>query len=140
MKTTLLVLTTLFLAFSTPGFAQENNPSIEVHVTNIKSNKGNISVGLYKGKDNFLRKTYKSIKVKANKSGVTVTFEDIMPGEYAISLYHDEDENEKLNTFLRIPTEPYGVSNNAKGQFGPPKWEGAKFNVESEIVVQNIKL
>ncbi len=140
MKTTILVLTTLFLIFSSPVLAQNNDHSIKVTVSNIKSNEGTIEIGLYKSKENFLRKTYKAIRIKANKTGVHVLFENIEPGEYAISLYHDEDENKKLNTFLKIPIEPYGVSNNAKGRFGPPQWENARFNVEDKIVVQNIRL
>lgn len=140
MKTTILVLTTLFLIFSTPVLSQDNLPSLEVNISNITSNKGTIQVGLYKSKENFLQKTYKSMQVTADKTGVQVVFEDIEPGEYAISLYHDEDDNQKLNTFFRIPTEPYGISNNAKGSFGPPKWENAKFTIDKESVIQNIKL
>lgn len=140
MKTTFIVLTTLFLVFSTQSFAQENDHSLEVNVTNIKSNEGSIRVGLYKCKENFLQKTYKSISAKANEKGVKVTFSNLEPGEYGISLYHDRDDNKKLNTFFRIPTEPYGVSNNARGKFGPPQWENVRFMITNEMTVQNINL
>lgn len=140
MKTTILVLATLFLVFSTPASAQENDYSVKVNITNIKSNDGTIQVGLYNSEENFLRKPHKSIEVKAKENAVNVTFENLQPGEYAISLYHDKDDNQRLNTFFRIPTEPYGVSNNAKGSFGPPQWVHAKFIVEDRVVIQNIKL
>ena len=40
---------------------------------------------------------------------------EIPPGTYAIGVYIDENDNEKLDTnFLGIPKEQYGFSNNAK--------------------------
>ncbi len=121
-------------------FSQDVTQSIQVNINGIKSNEGTIRVGLYTTKNSFLNKIYKGIDIEAKIDGVQVTFKNIEPGEYAISLYHDEDNNQTLNTFLKIPTEPYGTSNNAKGKFGPPKWEDAKFIVSDQTVVQNIKL
>ncbi len=140
MKTTFFTLTILLLAFSTSGFGQQNGQSISVSIDNIKSNDGTLKIGLYNNKDNFLRKPYKSISIKAKKEGVKVTFENIEDGAYAISLYHDEDDNQKMNTFFKIPTEPYGTSNNAKGRFGPPQWEDAMFIVSGKSVTQHISL
>jgi len=140
MKTFFLALATIFILGSASGFSQETTASIEVHIQNIKSDKGTLRIGLYQKQENFLGEAFKSLDVKANSKGVTVTFENIEPGEYAISLYHDKDDNEKLNTFLKMPTEPYGTSNNAKGQFGPPKWADAKFTVSDQKVAQTIKL
>ena len=97
-------------------------------------------VGMYNSESTFLNKTYKSARIKAQKGNLQVVFENIPKGMYAISLYHDTDTNEELNTFWGIPTEPYGISNNAKGMFGPPKWENAKFNVVNTITEQSIKL
>ena len=54
---------------------------------------------------------------------------EIPPGTYAIGVYIDENENEKLDTnFLGIPKEQYGFSNNAKA-FGIPKFESASFQL-----------
>ncbi len=140
MKTTFFALLIVLLVISISSFAQNNNQSIDVIIDNIKSDNGTIKIGLYNSKQHFLKKTYKSISIKAKKEGVKVTFEDVKEGEYAISLYHDEDNNQKMNTFFKIPIEPYGTSNNAKGQFGPPKWEDARFIVSGKMVTQNISL
>ena len=54
---------------------------------------------------------------------------EIPTGTYAIGVYVDENENEKLDTnFLGIPKEQYGFSNNAKA-FGIPKFESASFQL-----------
>ena len=61
---------------------------------------------------------------------------EIPPGTYAIGLYIDENENEKLDTnFLGIPKEQYGFSNNAKA-FGIPKFEAASFALDTYKKVQ----
>jgi uncharacterized protein (DUF2141 family) len=31
-----------------------------------------------------------------------------------------------------MPNEPYGFSNNAKGNFGPPTWDDIKFQLEGD--------
>ena len=122
--------------------AQSGSGTIEVTIENIESNKGSIVVGLYKNPENFLKKPFEHKKLTAQNGKLTTTFEGIESGIYAISLYHDEDDNGKINTnMLGIPTEDYGISNNAKNMFGPPKWEDAKFSIKSgEIVKQHIQL
>jgi len=140
MKTVFLLAMIIAQAIWGVINAQNNNQNIEVNISNIKTSEGTIIVGLYKNQKDFLNKAYKGKAIKPNKTGVQVVFENIEPGVYAISLYHDEDDNKKLNTFIMIPTEPYGVSNNAKGQFGPPQWEKAKFTVADKNVIQNISL
>ena len=120
--------------------AQETN-SLTVTVSNIKTQKGTIMIGLYKDENTFLDKVFKAQKTDANSTSVTVTFKNIPAGEYGISLFHDKDENGELNTnFIGIPSEPYAFSNNAKGMFGPAKWEDVKFSVTDKETIQNIKL
>ena len=61
---------------------------------------------------------------------------EIPPGTYAIGVYVDGNENEKLDTnFLGIPKEQFGFSNNAKA-FGVPKFEAASFVVDTYTKVQ----
>jgi uncharacterized protein (DUF2141 family) len=44
-------------------------------------------------------------------------------------VFHDENSNGKLDTnLLGIPREGVSASNNAKGHFGPPKFDAAAFN------------
>jgi uncharacterized protein (DUF2141 family) len=47
---------------------------------------------------------------------------------YAVCAFHDENSNKKIGTnWIGIPKEGIGVSNNAKGNFVPPKFDDAKF-------------
>ncbi|TPN85161.1 DUF2141 domain-containing protein [Aquimarina algicola] len=139
MKRILLALTITFSTVFNAISAQDQQ-TIKVTIDNIKTDQGAIQVGLYNTKATFLKNTYKTIRTKAKKGSVEVIFKDIPKGEYAISLYHDVDNDNQLDTFWRIPQEPYNTSNNAKRKFGPPLWKDAKFNLDNQEVHQTINL
>jgi len=72
---------------------------------------------------------------------VTLNFEGLPAGEYGIKMYHDADENGKMNAnAFGMPTESFAFSNNATGTMGPAKWEKAKFTVTEAGAVQLISL
>lgn len=111
--------------------------SIEVEIINFDSNKGAAFIGLYNTEDSFLENEYRGKEVEIKDKKAIFTFKDIPDGIYAVSVFHDEDDNGELTTnFLGIPKESYGASNNAKGTFGPPKWENAKFEVRNGGIVK----
>ncbi len=137
MKITLALF--LFLCSS---FLLNAQNQIEVEITNFKSNKGVAYIGLYDSENSFLNTAFKGEKLMIKNNKVVYTFKDIPAGNYAISAFHDEDENGELSTnFIGIPKESYGASNNAPSHFGPPKWKDARFRVAAgETVYQKIKL
>jgi uncharacterized protein (DUF2141 family) len=72
---------------------------------------------------------------------VIVVIDSVEYGEYAIRVFHDENENEKIDTnFLGIPTERYGYSNDASSWFGPPSWDRAKFIFDQPEMLLEIKV
>lgn len=133
-----------FLAFfisSLNIMAQTSANSITVNISNINKIKGTLIIGLYDSESSFMKKRTAGKLEKVTAKTATVIFTDIKSGEYAISLFHDANDNEKLDTFLfGIPKEDYGCSNNARGKMGPPKWSDAVFTVNNENIIQNIKL
>ena len=65
-----------------------------------------------------------------------IRFEEIPAGEYAISIFHDENKDTKLNkNFFGIPTEDYGFSNNPKIRFGPPSFKECAIKVNSDQLI-----
>jgi|APTNR8051073442_1049403.scaffolds.fasta_scaffold00001_276 uncharacterized protein (DUF2141 family) len=126
----LYISVTLMISLSATLFAQGK---VEVTVKNIQELKGTIRMAVYSGEGNFMEKELTSKNVKVTGKEVIVVFENVKPGEYAISTYHDVDDNKELNTgFMGIPKEPYGFSNDARGTFGPPTYEKAKFKVAGD--------
>lgn len=108
--------------------------SLEVNVNNIKSDKGSIRVGLFNTEKDFLKNAVEGKVVKASGSDVTVLFENLQPGDYALSVIHDENENGKLDSnAFGIPKEGIAFGNNAMGPFGPPSFEKAKMKIVGNL-------
>jgi len=122
------------LASAEPALPQAQAPQanvIHVEVVGLHSDKGQVLCALYSSRDGFPKQSEKALaRVTsgiAQKQAVC-EFSGIAPGTYAISVFHDENSNGKLDTkFMGIPREGVGASNNAKGHFGPPKFEAAAF-------------
>jgi uncharacterized protein (DUF2141 family) len=111
------------------------NPSIgtlTVTISNFRNNQGQVSVALYDKEEGFPKSPDKALKIvtapiSCKKS--IVVFESLPPGEYAISVFHDENKNGKMDSnFFGIPKEGVGASNDARGHLGPPHYKDAKFN------------
>jgi uncharacterized protein (DUF2141 family) len=142
MKTKLVNLgnaLALAMIFSTHLFGQGG--SLEVTVKNIKEAKGTIRVGLFDNEKDFLEKAIVGKVVKATGTEVTVLFENLKPGDYGVSVIHDENENGELDkNLIGIPKEGFAFGNNAMGTFGPPHYEDAKVTVGNEKVKQAISM
>ncbi len=112
-------------------FSSPEKLSLIVEVTGAKPNKGQAVCSLFTSANTYLKQPAIKITKPVNSNGeVVFRIDDIDPGTYAVSIVYDEDNNGKLNTGLfGIPTEPVGVSNNAKGRFGPPSYEDAAFEL-----------
>ena len=106
---------------------------LEVTIKNIKESKGLIRVSLFNNENDFLKQALESKTVKASNE-VKVVFDNLKPGEYAVSVIHDVNENKELDKgFMGIPQEPYGFSNDARGKFGPPSYEESKLIVKGDV-------
>ena len=136
MRNTLLSLL-LILIVSTFSFSQNK---ITLTVSNVTVNEGDVMIALYNSESDFLKTPFKVGKTSSSSNVVTLTFENIPNGDYAISLYQDEDNNQELTKGMFGPKEPYGFSNNAKGSFGPADFSDAKFEVKDGDVELDINI
>ncbi|WP_298780429.1 DUF2141 domain-containing protein [uncultured Polaribacter sp.] len=109
--------------------------NLTINVEGIESNTGKIYIAIYDNEASFL-KTSKGIIADINDKKSIGVFKNLKKGIYAISLFHDENNNKKLDTkIFGIPKEPYGFSNDASGFMGPPKFEDAKFTLENNKTI-----
>lgn len=123
------IISSLFLA-TTIASAH----SISVHIRGIKSTKGHLYIGLYDEEKGFtgLTTTYANKILKANSKNMHVTFKNIPKGNYAISIFHDENDNGKFDkNFFGVPKEGYGISNNARHALRAPTFKEAMFTLNS---------
>ncbi|MCF6329254.1 MAG: DUF2141 domain-containing protein [Henriciella sp.] len=114
---------------------------LTINIEGIKDAGGTINIGL------FDEATYKGdgaingANLKVENDAVTVTFEGLEPGEYAVRLFHDVNDDGEMNTNpFGMPTEPYAFSNDARGRFGPAQWDAAKFTVSAEGATHTITM
>ena len=130
----------MMLFFSASSWSQTG---LEVKVNNIKKSKGYIMLALYDSEDTFLGEEYFEVareEVK-EKGSLVIRLEDLPYGQYAISVFHDENSNEDLDTsVIGIPREPYGFSNDARGFMGPPKYDAASFEYQEGKTAVEINL
>ncbi len=64
----------------------------------------------------------------------TFQLTDITAGDYALLVYHDENNNGRLDeNFLGIPREPVGFSNGYRPK-GPPSYSRARFTLQTQDV------
>lgn len=104
---------------------------------------GDLYIAVYDAEANWLSDdTYldKKVAIADALEGDLVRTEVVLPpGEYAVSIFHDRNNNGELDTnFIGMPKEPIAMSNNARPKFGPPKYEDAVFSVGDEQVTQKI--
>ncbi len=126
-------VTALFVIGSLVSWSQSTS-NLTINFQGLTSDKGKLFVAIYNQKENFLKTMFKGEIIEIKNGKATVNFNNLPKGVYAISSFHDENDNGKLDTnFIGIPNEPNACSNNAKASFGPPKFKDAKFLLEQHL-------
>jgi len=119
------------IAATAPQNQEELQNVIHVDIDGLRNNKGQVLCALFSSSSDFPKRPEKAAaqaKSEISHGRASCEFQAIVPGTYAVSVFHDENSNGKLDTKLMgIPREGVGASKGAKGRFGPPKFEDASF-------------
>ena len=108
--------------------SKQDSVDLVINIIHLDSNKGKVFVALHNTKKTWLKEHYKGESAIITENTAVFTFKQIPSGTYAVSSFHDKNNNGKLDTnFMGIPKEPYACSNNTKPAFSAPKWKKAKF-------------
>ena len=102
---------------------------LKIVITNIKTQKGSIEIGIFNKSNGFLKKgqAYKTDQKWVSNDTVVFILKDLPKGDYAISLFHDVNSNRKCDlNFIGIPLEPYGFSKNVRPKLAKPSFEDCK--------------
>jgi uncharacterized protein (DUF2141 family) len=110
-----------------------------VTVERLKESGGHVRVALFNDPKTFPKTVLIGQKAEARVPSVTLIFNDLQPGRYAVSAFQDLNLNDKLDTnAFGMPREPYGFSQGARGRFGPPSFGDASFEFDGKD--QNIHI
>jgi uncharacterized protein (DUF2141 family) len=134
------------------GIAASPPPSsgaseLRVVVEGIRSDSGTIMVGLYDTSEGFAAAIKHSTEAgllndKGRRVGMalravagveSIVFADLPPRRYAVIVFHDENDNGRLDeNGWGVPTEGYGFSNNAQGFLGAPSFAAAEVTLDGK--------
>ena len=133
-----------FLAISialaaSSGFAQSGNPpccTLTIVVEGMDSNVGNLGVLVFnneKGWPEDRTAALKDVSVPAEKGTQTLKIPGLPPGNYAVALIHDVNQNHKLDkNWIGQPKEQWGLSNNPHATLKAPPMSKALFEMKAD--------
>ena len=110
---------------------------LTVEVLNAKSNQGTVNGALYGSEAAWLKDGQALQGVREAAAAKTVlVYRDLPAGSYAVSLFHDENGNGKLDSNpAGIPRERYGFSRDARGHMGAPKFADAAVELQRDTTI-----
>lgn len=125
-------VTALWLLLFSLSPAQERG-TLTVTGWAFKNNLGTARFALFNEAAGYPTKPEKAVRTFSAaivNNQAKAVFDSLPFGSYAISLFHDENNNGKLDFRLFIPREGTGATNDAKGFMGPPKFSDAAFSMD----------
>ena len=145
-KSVSLLLSAIFVVLPRHALSDGGQPpaGIVVHADALSTNQGSVHCALYANEKGFPTEpkyALARVKVQPRDKAATCAFLDVKAGRYAVALWHDVNNNGKVDSnWLGIPNEPVGASNNAKGSFGPPKFASASFEYRPPLLRQTVRV
>lgn len=130
MKTIGLILGLVFS--SLVATAQDNKGvTITVVIENVLSDEGIIMGALHTEQTFMKGPGVVNQQVDAAKGEVTLTFENVEKGSFALMLLHDANNNQRMDFEANgMPKENYATSGGTA--FGPPSFAASKFVVADQ--------
>lgn len=131
-----IVLVAVAACLTAVSAAAADSAVLTVKVDHISSRGGNLRLALYDAQS-FADDNAAPIMdkvVPAVPYSVSVVFDAVPPGAYAIKMFQDANRNEKFDrNWLGLPYERYGFSNNAKPDWmhlAAPRFEAARIELK----------
>jgi uncharacterized protein (DUF2141 family) len=141
-----IIFILLASAFHCQDLFSQSTPTgtLEIHFTNLRSDKGSMAIGINTSAKGWPRKAEKELQFKKTqvKDRVFVVRIPNMPfGTMAISVLDDENSNIKMDMSITGPKEGYGFSNDAPIRgLSPPKFEDCSFEFNRDNQKISIQL
>jgi uncharacterized protein (DUF2141 family) len=131
----------LLLLLGLPALADD----LKVTVEGVRSREGTIMIGLYDSAEGFNVAIKHSTEagllndkgrlvgaaLRAAAGAQSTIFTQLRPGCYAVIVFHDENDNGRLDeSSWGVPTEGYGFSNDAQGLLTAPSFDAAAVTLD----------
>ena len=138
------ILIFIFISVNAQAEEPKKNGMVKILITGFKNDKGVTRVALFCGKHGFPNDTehaYWKGEYNIQDNETRLSINNIEYGTYAVSVYHDENNNDKLDKKWKlIPSEGFGTSNNARKEKEGPRYDLSTFEVNADSISIKIKL
>ena len=121
------------LAAALPARSQDGGGALIFHVSGVRDDHGHVRVDVCT-QATFLEKDCPYTGAAPAVKGITtVRVEHVPPGDYAAQVYHDRNDDNRVDRSrpLGIPLEEVGFTNDAPVGLRGPKWARAKVTHEA---------
>jgi uncharacterized protein (DUF2141 family) len=144
MKTPIRILSLIPLILIMLSPACLATVSVTFLITELRNDKGGVMIGIYGDEATFL-KTGNEVDICKNdvplRNRQTTVVCELPSGTYAAGMFHDENDNGKLDTnLIGIPKEGYGFPNNPKITMSLPDFSEVSFTVGDEPLTIEIRV
>ena len=109
-------------------FAGGGTTTLTIEVLGLTSDEGSVALAIFDSSQSFDEGTgaVASETLVPEDRRAIWRVRDLPAGLYAVAVFHDLNDNGELDrSILGPPSEPYGFSNDARGTFGPPRFDSA---------------
>lgn len=133
----------LCLAFAQAGAAETAGVPVTVVVEGFKTTTGACKMLVFAVRKGFPGDPAKAVAVVSGAiDGAAARFSlTLSSGVYAVSVFHDENANGRLDTtWYGKPTEGYGTSNDPPARTGPPSFAASCVTIDGTAREIRIRL
>ncbi|HEV2247683.1 MAG TPA: DUF2141 domain-containing protein, partial [Terriglobia bacterium] len=129
----------LLLACSVPSRASGQGYTLTITAEGVSSSKGVVGVLIFNSPQGWPTdnaRAFRAVAVPAHPGSVEIQISDLPPGDYAVVVLHDLNENRKLDrTWYGKPKEQWGMSENPPVHFSAPGFDKARFTLDRDETI-----
>ena len=116
--------------------------TVEIAIEGARSARGVFHVCVTGQQKHFpdCSKDPTAVKRTVQAASRSLSLPGLAPGRYAVTLFHDENNNQRLDTLLGIPREGFGFSRNPVVRFGAPSFRQVDIQLAPGINRQALRL
>ncbi len=118
--------------------------NLTVEIDGLRNTQGQVCVSIFANSQGFPSNSDRVLKrqcTEIDDTSLTMTFNNLQAGSYAVAVIHDQNKDQILNrNNLGMPTEGFGFSRNPAVRTSPPAFKDAAFVLAGPNTVIQIQL
>jgi len=124
------------------GGAAAPTGSLDVSVERLRNQRGVLHLCLTRETRHFpnCAGDPNAVKRTVASGAGPVRLTGIAPGTYALSIFHDENNNGRLDSLLGVPREGFGFSRNPVVRFGAPGFRQVRIDLGPGLARQTVRM